>query len=132
VTIDTSSGFEERASSQVVYRTNCDESLEVRDCWRFCSRDNQSDVKEPIPLSMFTELAPSYFSMFGTVSNRLEQVLTLNGENCVEQLGQSLKSISPEELERVSAAWVERTRQVSQRHRDYMEAQSSDEMSFSS
>jgi hypothetical protein len=66
------------------------------------------------------DLAPSDFYLFGTVKNRLEQIQASDADDFFEQLTEILNSISPEELERVFAAWIDRIRQVSEGNGEYL------------
>jgi hypothetical protein len=60
------------------------------------------------------DLAPSDFSLFSTVKNRLEKTNTVDGDDLFEQLSEMLPAIPIDELEPVFTAWIDRVREVSE------------------
>jgi hypothetical protein len=65
-------------------------------------------------------LAPSDFSLFGRVKNRLEQIEACDADDFFDQLDEILSSILAEELERVFAAGIDRVRQSSEGDGEYL------------
>jgi hypothetical protein len=66
------------------------------------------------------DLAPSNFYLFDRVKKRLEQIQACDADNFFDQLDEILSSISPEELERVFAAWIDRVRQARDGDGEYL------------
>jgi hypothetical protein len=66
------------------------------------------------------DLAPTDFSLFGRVINRLGQIQACDADDFFDRFDKILSAISAEELERAFAAWIDRVRQVREGDGEYL------------